>query len=199
MSEDPLVEQLAGKTSLEEVRKIAKECVRCPLSETRTNVVFGEGDPHARIMFVGEAPGEQEDIKGRPFVGRAGRFLDHMLRVAGLERSMVYISNVVKCRPPNNRNPRKTEIEKCNPYLQKQIQLINPRIICILGNVALKTLLGKTPPISELRGKPIEREGIIYFPTFHPAAALYRPAAKTEMEKDMAALRELLEKMGIVA
>ncbi|MHA1262146.1 MAG: uracil-DNA glycosylase, partial [Candidatus Freyarchaeota archaeon] len=144
MSEDPLVEQLAGKTSLEEVRKIAKECVRCPLSETRTNVVFGEGDPHARIMFVGEAPGEQEDIKGRPFVGRAGRFLDHLLRVAGLERSTVYISNVVKCRPPNNRNPRKTEIEKCNPYLQKQIQLINPRIICILGNVALKTLLGKT-------------------------------------------------------
>ncbi|MGQ9721896.1 MAG: uracil-DNA glycosylase [Candidatus Jordarchaeum sp.] len=196
MSEDSL-KQLSRKTTLKEVYDIAKNCVRCPLSKSRINVVFGEGDPHAKIMFVGEAPGEQEDIQARPFVGRAGKFLDHLIKLAGLERSKVYISNVVKCRPPNNRKPRKDEIEKCNPYLQKQIELINPKVICILGNVSLTSLLGKTGPIGELRGNPIQKEGITYFPTFHPAAVLYRPAAKEEMEKDMLTLKGYLDEYKI--
>lgn len=197
MSDDPLIELLSKKTSMEEVYNIARDCVRCPLSQSRTNVVFGDGTPQTKLMFVGEAPGEQEDIQARPFVGRAGKFLDHLLNLAGLDRSKVYISNVVKCRPPKNRTPRKKEIEMCNPYLQKQIELIEPKVICILGNVALQTLLGKTAPIGELRGKPIEKEGITYFPTFHPAATLYRQAAKVEMKKDILSLKALLEKKKI--
>ncbi len=197
MSDDPLIEQLSKKSTLEEVYEIAKDCVRCPLSQTRTNVVFGDGNPHTELMFIGEAPGEQEDIEARPFVGRAGKFLDHLLNLAGLDRSKVYISNVVKCRPPKNRTPRKKEIKMCNPYLQKQIELIKPKVICILGNVALQTLMGKIAPIGELRGKPIEKEEITYFPTFHPAAPLYRQAARLEMEKDMLSLKELLEKKSI--
>ncbi len=197
MSVDSLKEQLVKKRTLEEVYDIAKDCVRCPLSQSRTKVVFGEGDSRTKLMFIGEAPGEQEDIQARPFVGRAGKFLDHLLKLAGLERSKVYISNVVKCRPPNNRKPRKKEVETCNPYLQKQIEIINPKVICILGSVPLEALLGKTASIGELRGKPIEKEGITYFPTFHPAATLYRPAVKEEMENDMLSLKELLEKKKI--
>lgn len=197
MSSDPLIEQLAEKCTLEEVYDIAKDCVRCSLSQSRTKVVFGEGDSQTKLMFVGEAPGEQEDIQARPFVGRAGKFLDQLLKLAGLERSKVYITNTVKCRPPNNRKPRKGEMEKCNPYLKKQIELIQPKVICILGSASLEALLGKTAPISELRGKPIEKGEITYFVTFHPAATLYNPAAKGDMERDMLSLKELLEKKKI--
>jgi DNA polymerase len=197
MSEDPLMKKLAENLTLEEVHKIAKDCVRCPLCQTRTRVVFGEGDPHARVVFVGEAPGEQEDLQGRPFVGRAGKFLDQLLKSAGLERSKVYITNAVKCRPPKNRRPRKEELEKCRPYLKRQIELIQPKIICILGDVARLTLLGKEGSVGELRGKPIEKNGLTYFQTYHPAVTLYNPATKIEMEKDMLSLKNLLEKMNI--
>lgn len=197
MSNDPLIEQLAEKYTLEEVYAIAKDCVRCPLSQSRTKVVFGEGDSQTKLMFVGEAPGEQEDIQARPFVGRAGKFLDQLLKLADLDRSKVYITNTVKCRPPNNRKPRKGEMEKCSPYLKKQIELIKPKVICILGSSSLEALLGKTGPISELRGKPIEKEEITYFVTFHPAATLYNPAAKEDMERDMLSLKELLERKKI--
>lgn len=197
MDEDPLLEQLAKMSTLEEVYSIAKNCVRCPLSQSRTKVVFGEGDPYTKIMFVGEAPGEQEDIQARPFVGKAGKFLEYLFKLAGLERSKVYITNTVKCRPPNNRKPRKGEMEKCNPYLKKQIELIKPQVICILGSASLEALLGKTDPISGLRGKFIEKEGITYFITFHPAATLYNPAAKESIEKDFLSLKGLLEKKKI--
>ena len=197
MSEDPLIEQLAEMSTLEEVYDVAKDCVRCPLSQSRTRVVFGDGGSRTKLMFVGEAPGEQEDLQARPFVGRAGKFLDQLIKLAGLERSKVYITNTVKCRPPSNRKPRKAEMEKCNPYLKKQIEVIKPQVICILGSTSLEALLGKTSPISELRGKPVEKEGITYFVTFHPAATLYNPAAKGEIEKDMLSLKELLEKKKI--
>ncbi|MEX2750347.1 MAG: uracil-DNA glycosylase, partial [Candidatus Freyarchaeota archaeon] len=151
----------------------------------------------ARFVFVGEAHGEQEVVQVRTFVGSAGKFLDQLIKLAGLDRSKIYITNAVKCRPPKNRRPRKEELEKCRPYLKRQIELIQPKIICILGDVARLTLLGKGGSIGELRGKPIEKDGITYFQTYHPAVTLYNPATKTEMEKDILSLKNLLEKMKI--
>lgn len=162
-------------------------CPLCKLSRTRTNAVPGEGVPLAKIMFVGEAPGKNEDAKGRPFVGAAGKLLDSALDKAGLKRSEVFITNVVKCRPPENRIPQDDELEACRPYLERQISLINPRIICILGRTAFSSLLGGGS-ITASRGKIITSKGRKYFLTIHPAAAIYNRSLKSVLERDIQTL-----------
>ncbi|MDQ6837000.1 MAG: uracil-DNA glycosylase [Actinomycetota bacterium] len=160
---------------LADLQATALGCTRCRLANGRTQVVFGEGDPHAALLVVGEGPGAQEDRQGRPFVGRSGQLLDRLLaEEAGLERREVYIANVVKCRPPDNRNPRPDEIATCRPYLDTQIDLIGPRVVLTLGNFSTKLLLETTDGIGGLRGKvyPFGDRGAVLVPTFHPAAAL---------------------------
>ena len=161
---------------LVEVEKRALGCTLCRLAEGRTQVVFGEGDPHADLMVVGEGPGREEDLQGRPFVGRSGQLLDKLLlEEAGLERRQVYIGNVVKCRPPENRDPLPDEIASCRPYLDQQVELIRPIVVLTLGNFASKTLLGTTEGITKLRGRSYPYPGTsttVVVPTFHPAAAL---------------------------
>lgn len=176
---------------LKELEEEAKECCRCRLCKTRTNVVFGEGDPQTNLMFVGEAPGEQEDLQGRPFVGRAGQLLTKFLNLYGVSRDKVYITNVVKCRPPNNRNPAPDEIEACYPFLEKQIELIAPEVILCLGAFAARTILNlpEKTPISRIRGKEHrvkfgERE-IVVIPTFHPAYLLRNRRGEPEFQKDL--------------
>lgn len=158
---------------LDELRIEAESCTKCRLSETRTNVVFGVGSAQAELMFVGEAPGRNEDLQGEPFVGRAGRLLDELLAEIGIERRSVYIANVLKCRPPNNRDPLPDEIECCKGYLREQIRLIRPRVVMTLGNFATKLLLRTNTGITRLRGRsyPWWLESTLV-PTFHPAAAL---------------------------
>lgn len=160
---------------LAEVEKVALGCTLCALAQGRTTVVFGEGDPHAGLMVVGEGPGREEDLQGRPFVGRSGQLLDRLLlEEAGLQRSQVYIANVVKCRPPGNRDPLPDEIAACRPYLDKQVELIGPRVLLTLGNFATRALLDTAEGISKLRGRsyPFGSTGAVLVPTFHPAAAL---------------------------
>ncbi|HXG05814.1 MAG TPA: uracil-DNA glycosylase, partial [Nitrososphaera sp.] len=158
--------------SLEKVAIEVKGCSLCKLSRTRKNAVPGEGQLAAKIMFVGEAPGRIEDEKGKPFVGAAGRVLDELLKKAGIERSQVFITNVVKCRPPNNRVPEEDEVAACRPYMQRQIALIRPKVICILGRTAYASFLGGGS-ITANRGKIVEKGGQKYFLTYHPAAAIY--------------------------
>lgn len=165
-------------SQLVEVERRALGCTLCSLAAGRTTVVFGEGDPHARLMVVGEGPGRDEDLQGRPFVGRSGQLLDRLLlEEAGLQRRQVYITNVVKCRPPNNRDPLPDEIAACRPYLESQVELIGPSVILTLGNFASRTLLGTTEGITKLRGRSYAYPGpgskpVLVVPTFHPAAAL---------------------------
>src|SRR4051812_34745381 len=159
--------------TLLEVEAEARECVRCPLSEGRTQVVFGVGNPNADLMFVGEAPGQQEDLKGEPFVGRAGKLLDQLvLEEMGLSRESFYIGNVLKCRPPGNRDPKPEEIEQCRPYLESQVELIDPKVIVTLGNFATKLLLNTKEGITKMRGKTYRYGNATLVPTFHPSAAL---------------------------
>jgi len=169
-----------------------KGCTNCGLAATRIQAVPGEGPPHAKIMFVGEAPGAQEDKQGRPFVGPAGKMLTTMLAAAGLTRQDVFITSVVKCRPPRNRNPKAGEIKACQPFLQQQIVLLKPQVICPLGNIALKTLLGPALTISQVHGKLIKRDGITYYPLFHPAACFYNPSLKADLLADMRKLGQYL-------
>ena len=160
---------------LADVERTAMGCTKCPLAEGRTTVVFGEGDPHASLMVVGEGPGREEDLQGRPFVGRSGQLLDRLLiEEAGLRREQVYIANVVKCRPPGNRDPLPDEIASCRPYLEQQVALIGPVVILTLGNFATKALLETDEGITRLRGRtfPFGPDGTVLVPTFHPAAAL---------------------------
>lgn len=162
-------------SALDDLRDDALGCVKCPLAKGRTQVVFGEGDPAAGMMVVGEGPGREEDRQGRPFVGRSGQLLDRLLREeAGLAREEVYIANVVKCRPPDNRDPRPEEIAACRPWLDEQVRLIAPRVVLTLGNFSTKLLLGTTDGIKRLRGQvyPWGDAGTVLVPTFHPAAAL---------------------------
>ncbi|MDO5334759.1 MAG: uracil-DNA glycosylase [Coriobacteriia bacterium] len=161
------------KLSLEQIRAQVTDCRRCELCEGRTNVVFGEGDPHARVLIIGEAPGKNEDLKGRPFVGAAGKFLDELLAHAGLAREEVFIANVLKCRPPSNRNPRSDEIEACAPYLRMQTRSINPDIIVTMGNFATQFILRTGVGITRLRGTWQTAGKFVVFPIFHPAAAIY--------------------------
>jgi DNA polymerase len=180
-------------TTLEELFEAIKDCMACSPGRTRTNLVLGSGNPHAEIMFVGEAPGFHEDRQGIPFVGPAGQFLDQLLRSIGLQRSQVYIANTLKCRPPENRDPLPEELSACTPYLFKQIEIIGPRIICTLGNHATKTLLRTASGISQLHGKLIRKGGLAYVPLFHPAAALHKPPLKTILVEDFQRLKEHLE------
>jgi len=178
-------EALPGFIRLTEIRAELGECQRCKLHTGRTNIVFGVGNPDARLMFVGEGPGADEDEKGEPFVGRAGQLLTQIIKAMGLERDDVYIANVVKCRPPGNRNPEPDEIDACSPFLQAQITSIRPTVIVALGKFAAQTLLKTETPISRLRGQFHLRDGIAVMPTFHPSYLLRNPAAKREVWEDM--------------
>ena len=168
----------------------ASDC--CQLYRTRTNLVFGSGNPNAELMFVGEAPEAEEDRQGLPFVGRAGQLLTKIIESIGLKRSEVYICNILKCRPPNNRVPFPTEILACEPYLKRQIEIIKPRIICALGKFAAQTLLKSQTPISALRGKFYDYEGIKLIPTFHPAYLLRNPGDKRLVWEDMKKIKKAL-------
>jgi DNA polymerase len=182
--------------SLEKIAAEVRGCPLCRLSRTRKSAVPGEGQLSAKIMFVGEAPGKSEDEKGRPFVGAAGRILDDLLQKAGIERSQVFITNVVKCRPPNNRVPEEDEVAACRPYLDRQIALIKPKVICILGRTAYSSLLGGSS-ITANRGKIVEKAGQKYFLTFHPAAAIYNKSLLSALEADLKKLaKEIREGKG---
>lgn len=158
---------------LAEIREEVSICKACSLCEGRTNVVFGEGNPHARVMIIGEAPGKNEDLQGKPFVGAAGKFLDELLEIAGLKREDVFIANVLKCRPPSNRNPKPEEIEACATFLRQQTQTISPDVIVTLGNFATQFILRTGVGITHLRGT-VQRAGrFLVLPVFHPAAAIY--------------------------
>ena len=170
--------------SLEKISAEVKACPLCRLSRTRKNAVPGEGQLAAKIMFIGEAPGRSEDEKGRPFVGAAGRILDDVLKKAGIERSQVFITNIVKCRPPNNRVPEEDEVLACRPYLERQVALIGPKVICILGRTAYSSLLGGGS-ITANRGKIVEKAGQKYFLTIHPAAAIYNRRLISVLEADL--------------
>lgn len=171
-------------------------CTRCPLHATRTHAVPGEGDPHSALMFVGEAPGYHEDQQGRPFVGQAGRLLAELLASIGLTREQVFIANVLKSRPPNNRDPLPDEVAACEPYLWRQIELIKPKVICTLGNHATKLLTGSQAGITRVHGRPqvheIAGQMLSIYPIFHPAAALYTPANVTVLRADFLRLPDLL-------
>jgi DNA polymerase len=184
--DDLLLKKALHVSSLDELRELCLNCRRCPLRKGATNVVFGEGDPHAGIMFIGEGPGGEEDKMGRPFVGAAGKLLDRIIAAAGWKREEVYIANVVKCRPPGNRNPLQEEIEVCFPLLEKQIELIDPQIIVTLGAVSAKVLLGSwNLYITRERGKWHQFGNRMLMPTFHPAALLRDPAKKRPVWEDI--------------
>jgi uracil-DNA glycosylase len=190
------VDAAGRREQLIEVYQEASGCLRCPLSETRTRVVFGNGNADAQLMFVGEAPGAEEDRQGLPFVGRAGRLLDSMLEGIGLSRKEVFVANVLKCRPPGNRDPQPNEIESCRPYLHRQVELIEPRVVCTLGNFATKLLTGSPTGITRVRGTPqvhrLGRRTVFVLPLFHPAAALRTPAVAETLRGDFEALPRLL-------
>jgi uracil-DNA glycosylase len=182
--------------ALADLRDETLECMRCPLAATRSQVVFGAGDPHADLMFVGEAPGFHEDSSGLPFVGQAGKLLEKLLNGIGLTRTDVYIANVLKCRPPGNRDPHPEEIEACEAHLFRQIELIQPRLVATLGNFATKLLSGSATGITRVHG--VEQDvtlggnRVTLYPLFHPAAALYTPSMQKVLEADFARIPELL-------
>lgn len=182
---------LRGPEALAAVEARTTGCRRCRLHEGRTNLVFGVGNARARLMFVGEGPGREEDLRGEPFVGRAGELLTRAIEAMGLKREEVYIANVVKCRPPNNRAPEPDEMAACLPYLEAQIKAIAPEVICCLGAVAAKGLLGQAA-ISKVRGRWQALKGIQVMPTFHPAYLLRNPHAKRDFWTDLKAIRERL-------
>jgi DNA polymerase len=178
---------------LKELNKMVQNCHRCNLSKTRKNIVFGEGNPDAKIMFIGEAPGREEDLQGRPFVGKSGEMVTKMIqKVLLLKREDVYIANIIKCRPPQNRNPEIEEIEACKGYLLKQIEIIKPKIIVLLGNIALHSLLNLNIGITKARGKLYDFNGIKVIPTFHPSYLLRNPTKKKETLQDLKFIKELL-------
>ena len=187
-----------GQSATESLDLIETElgpaCTRCKLCTLgRTQVVFGVGHPKARLMFVGEAPGEEEDERGEPFVGRSGQLLTKIIEAIGLSREQVYIANVIKCRPPNNRNPEPDEVAACEPYLFRQIDVINPTVIVPLGKFAAQCLLKTTDPITKLRGRRFDYRGTTLIPTFHPAYLLRNPSAKREVWDDMKLVRAILQ------
>jgi len=179
--------------TLEEIRKDLGDCRRCKLNRMRKTVVFGEGNPKAALMFVGEGPGYDEDVQGRPFVGKAGQLLSKIIQSIGLQRKEVYIGNIIKCRPPQNRNPEPDEIEACHPFVLRQIQAIRPKIICALGTFAAQTLLKTSIKITALRGKVFDLDGIKVIPTYHPAYLLRNPEKKRETWEDMKQILSLLQ------
>lgn len=182
----------ADCSSLDELGAVAAGCRACALCEGRTQVVFGEGNPRAAVMVVGEAPGAEEDRTGRPFVGRAGKLLDLFLASIGCPRESVYICNVLKCRPPGNRNPRPEEIEACSGYLVRQVELVDPAVILAVGTFPAQTLLGSGEPIGRLRGRVHDYGGRPLVPTYHPAAVLRNPSWIRPVWEDLQRLREVL-------
>ena len=170
---------------LEELKQSFKECKKCKLCTTRQNIVFGVGNPKAEIMFIGEGPGADEDRQGEPFVGKAGQLMNKAFDVVGIKREDVYIANIVKCRPPHNRDPEKDEITACMNYLRNQVMIIKPKIIVLLGRIALQNILGEEYRITASRGKWIEKKGIMYMPTWHPAALLRDETKKIDFLEDL--------------
>ena len=195
VSQAPVVSGVSRIDSLEEIRTdIGHDCRRCKLCTLgRSQIVFGVGNPKARLMFVGEAPGEEEDKRGEPFVGRAGQLLTKIIEAIGLTRDQVYIANVIKCRPPGNRNPEADEVEQCEPFLFRQIDVIQPRVIVPLGKFAAQSLLKTMDPITRLRGRQFDYRGAALIPTFHPAYLLRNPSAKREVWEDMKKVRAILQ------
>jgi DNA polymerase len=187
----------AGASRLAMVREELGDCTRCKLSGGRRNIVFGVGNPDAALVFVGEAPGADEDRTGEPFVGAAGQLLTKMIEAMGLDRKDVYICNIIKCRPPGNRNPEPDEIAACEPFLKSQLAGIRPRMIVCLGKFAAQTLLRSDAPISRLRGQWTAYEGIPLMPTFHPAFLLRNPAAKREVWADLQLVMGELDRLNI--
>jgi DNA polymerase len=186
--------------TLEEITEQVKVCTKCPLSESRTNAVPGEGNPRAELMFIGEGPGQREDELGRPFVGAAGKFLEELLASINLKREDVFIANLVKCRPPGNRDPFPEEIETCWPYLEGQIKIINPKLIVTLGRHSMERFLPGMK-ISQVHGQPKRREiknlgKLIFYPSFHPAAALHRPSFRDPLIQDFTKIPAVLEEIG---
>jgi DNA polymerase len=185
--------RMAEVTSLQDLRTELGDCQRCKLAGHRTNIVFGVGDPRATLMFVGEGPGHDEDIQAEPFVGRAGQLLTEIItKGMGLRRSDVYIANVIKCRPPGNRNPEPDEVATCQPFLQRQIELIRPAVLVALGTFAAQALLRTRAPISRLRGQWHDYHGIRLMPTFHPAYLLRNPHDKRIVWQDIKAVMQEL-------
>jgi uracil-DNA glycosylase len=193
-AERPVTFSRSAAEALAAVRADIGDCTRCKLHTMgRTQVVFGVGNPEADLMFVGEAPGADEDVQGIPFVGRAGQLLTKIIEAIGLTRDDVYIANVIKCRPPGNRNPEPDEVDTCEPFLFRQIDIIKPKVIVALGKFGAQTLLRTLDPISRLRGRVYDYRGAKLIPTFHPAYLLRNPASKREVWEDMKLVRELLK------
>lgn len=185
---------LDAPDSLEDIQRDLKDCRRCELSNKRTQIVFGEGCEQARLVFVGEGPGYEEDKQGKPFVGAAGKLLNRILEAMHLTREDVYICNIVKCRPPNNRNPKPDEISTCVPFLERQIRAIRPELICALGKFAAQTLLQDEKPISRLRGRFHAYHEIPVMPTYHPAYLLRNPGSKRDVWNDM---QQIMKRLGL--
>jgi DNA polymerase len=197
IGDEPVVQGGVGRRGLPQIRAELGDCTRCKLHTTRKSIVFGVGDANAPLMFVGEAPGEQEDKRGEPFVGPAGELLDKMIEAMGWSRQTVYINNILCCRPPGNRNPQPDEVAACKPFLEARIGAIAPRIIVALGRPAANTLLGTDAPISALRGKFHDRHGIKVMPTFHPAYLLREPDRKRDAWADLKLVIAELARLGI--
>ena len=181
--------------TLEELEKSIKDCNKCKLCSGRKNIVFGVGNENADIMFIGEGPGADEDDQGIPFVGKAGQLMNKAFEGLGLKRDEGYIANIVKCRPPQNRNPEKDEAEACINYLRNQVMIVKPKIIVLLGSVALKNILGEEYGITKARGNWIEKKGIWYMPTFHPAALLRDESKKIDFWKDLKNVKEKIKEL----
>ncbi len=186
----------ASRQMLEELARDSQGCTRCALCEGRTKVVFGVGDPNARLMFIGEGPGRDEDLQGEPFVGAAGQLLNKILGAMGLRREDVYIANTVKCRPPRNRNPEPDELAACRPYLLEQVRLVAPELIVVLGRVAMQAVLDTDAPLGRMRGRFHDWDGIPVACTYHPAYLLRRPEDKGKTWDDMRAVMERLAARG---
>lgn len=181
--------------TLQELAKSLHNCQRCKLAKLgRSQVVFGVGNPHASIMFVGEAPGFNEDQKGEPFVGAAGKLLNDLLQSANLSRDQIYIANVIKCRPPNNRDPEPDEVETCKPFLMQQIQMIRPKLVCTLGNWATQTLLERKVGITKVKAQAFYMKDFVIFPLLHPAAALHQGNLLDTLKEDFKKLKEFLDR-----
>jgi DNA polymerase len=183
----------SGPETLEQIRADLGDCQRCKLAGGRRNIVFGEGNPHAKLVFVGEGPGADEDEQGLPFVGRAGQLLNRMINMIGMKRAEVYICNVVKCRPPGNRTPEKDEMETCSPFLFRQLEAIKPRLICCLGAPAVKTVLGIKEGITRIHGQFYDFASSKALATVHPAYVLRNPREETILRADFEKIREFLK------
>jgi len=191
----PVMAPSVAPADLPAVRAELGDCRRCKLHPHRTQIVFGTGNPQAKLVFIGEAPGRDEDLQGEPFVGQAGQLLNKIIQAIQLRREEVYIANIIKCRPPQNRNPKPDEIAACEPFLIKQLQVIRPRIICALGSFAAQTLLKTEEKISSLRGNFHEYQGILLMPTYHPAFLLRNPGRKRDVWEDMKKIKKEYDRL----